>query len=64
MTRNLSRLILCGLLGSTTALSGCALIRNDSAPHAQLQPAQIKLASDIHLASQGWPQAQWWRHWG
>lgn len=61
MTRNLSRLILCGLLGSTTALSGCALIRNDSAPHAQLQPAQIKLASDIHLASQGWPQAQWWR---
>ena len=61
MTRNLSRLILCGLLGSTTALSGCALIRNDSAPRAQLQPAQIKLASDIHLASQGWPQAQWWR---
>lgn len=61
MTRNVSRLFLCGLLGSTAVLSGCALIRNDSAPHAQLQPAQIKLASDIHLASQGWPQAQWWR---
>lgn len=61
MTRNLSRLLLCGLLTGTTALSGCALIRKDSAPHAQLQPEQIKLADDIHLASQGWPQAQWWR---
>ena len=61
MTRNLSRLLLCGLLGSVTALSGCALVRKDSTPHQQLQPEQIKLASDIHLASQGWPQAQWWR---
>ena len=61
MTRNLSRLLLCGLLGSATALSGCALVRKDSTPHQQLQPEQIKLASDIHLASQGWPQAQWWR---
>lgn len=61
MTHNLSRLFLCGLLGCATTLSGCALIRNDSAAHSQLQPAQIKLANDIHLASQGWPQAQWWR---
>lgn len=61
MTRNLSRLLLCSLLGGATALSGCALIRKDSAPHQQLQPGQIKLADDIHLASQGWPQAQWWR---
>ena len=61
MTRHLSRLLLCSLLTGTTALSGCALIRSDSAPHAQLQPEQIKLADDIHLASQGWPQAQWWR---
>lgn len=61
MIRNLSRLLLCGLLGSATALSGCALVRKDSTPHQQLQPEQIKLASDIHLASQGWPQAQWWR---
>lgn len=53
MTRNLSRLLLCGLLGSATALSGCALVRKDSTPHQQLQPEQIKLASDIHLASQG-----------
>ena len=61
MTRNLLRILICGLIGSATALSGCALIRNDSAAHSQLQPAQIKLADDIHLASQGWPQAQWWR---
>lgn len=61
MTRNLLRILLCGLIGSTTALSGCALIRNDSAAHSQLQPAQIKLADDIHLANSGWPQAQWWR---
>ncbi len=61
MTRTLSRILLCSLLSGTTALSGCALIRNDSAPHAQLQPGQITLADDIHLASQGWPQAQWWR---
>lgn len=61
MTRTLFRILLCSLLSGTTALSGCALIRNDSAPHAQLQPGQITLADDIHLASQGWPQAQWWR---
>lgn len=61
MTRNLSRLLLCGLLSGATVLSGCALMRKDSAPHSQLQPDQIKLADDIHLASQGWPQAQWWR---
>lgn len=61
MTRHFSRLLLCSLLSATTVLSGCALIRDDSAPHAQLQPNQIKLANDIHLASQGWPQAQWWK---
>lgn len=61
MTRTLFRILLCSLLSGTTTLSGCALIRNDSAPHAQLQPGQITLADDIHLASQGWPQARWWR---
>lgn len=61
MTHPLSRLLLCGLLTGTTALSGCALIRSDSAAHQQLKPEQVKLADDIHLASQGWPQAQWWR---
>lgn len=32
MTRTLFRILLCSLLGGTTALSGCALIRNDSPP--------------------------------
>lgn len=36
-------------------------VRKDSAPHQQLKPEQIKLADDIHLASSGWPQAQWWK---
>ena len=61
MTSNLPRLLLCGILAGTTALAGCALIRKDSAQHQSIQPDQIKLADDIHLASQGWPQAQWWR---
>ncbi|MBV8043039.1 MdtP family multidrug efflux transporter outer membrane subunit [Pluralibacter sp.] len=61
MNSHLPRLLLCGILSSTAALSGCALIRKDSAAHQQIKPEQIKLADDIHLASQGWPQAQWWR---
>lgn len=51
MTSNLPRLLLCGILASTTALTGCALIRKDSAQHQSIQPDQIKLADDIHLAS-------------
>ena len=43
------------------ALSGCALIRHDSAPHTQISPEQIQLAKDIHLARDGWPDAQWWK---
>ncbi|EMW5063709.1 multidrug efflux transporter outer membrane subunit MdtP [Escherichia coli] len=61
INRQLSRLLLCSILGSTTLISGCALVRKDSAPHQQLKPEQIKLADDIHLASSGWPQAQWWK---
>lgn len=61
MTRSLSRLLLCGGLCITTTLCGCALVRKDSAPHQQLQPDDITLAADIHLASAGWPQAQWWK---
>lgn len=53
INRQLSRLLLCSILGSTTLISGCALVRKDSAPHQQLKPEQIKLADDIHLASSG-----------
>lgn len=51
INRQLSRLLLCSILGSTTLISGCALVRKDSAPHQQLKPEQLKLADDIHLAS-------------
>lgn len=54
INRQLSRLLLCSILGNTTLISGCALVRKDSAPHQQLKPEQIKLADDIHLASSGW----------
>lgn len=53
INRQLSRLLLCSILGSTTLISGCALVRKDSAPHQQLKPEQIKLVGDIHLASSG-----------
>lgn len=53
INRQLSRLLLCSILGSTTLISGCATVRKDSAPHQQLKPEQIKLADDIHLASSG-----------
>lgn len=41
INRQLSRLLLCSILGSTTLISGCALVRKDSAPHQQLKPEQI-----------------------
>ncbi|STM59700.1 multidrug resistance outer membrane protein [Escherichia coli] len=37
INRQLSRLLLCSILGSTTLISGCALVRKDSAPHQQLK---------------------------
>jgi multidrug efflux system outer membrane protein len=42
------------------ALSGCALIHHDNAPHTEIAPARINLANDIHLARDGWPAARWW----
>ncbi len=41
-------------------LVSCAMIHHDSAPAALLEPQQIRLADDIHLASEGWPSARWW----
>ncbi len=36
-------------------------MHHDTAPHAQIAPEQIRLADDIHLARDGWPDAQWWK---
>ncbi len=41
INRQLSRLPLCSILGSTTLISGCALVRKYSAPHQQLKPEQF-----------------------
>ncbi|HEY2023734.1 MdtP family multidrug efflux transporter outer membrane subunit [Paraburkholderia sp.] len=45
-------------------LSGCALIHQNGTPSAQIQPEQIHLADDIHLARDGWPSARWWTAYG
>jgi outer membrane protein, multidrug efflux system len=31
-----------------------------SKPISEIQPEQIRLADDIHLAREGWPSARWW----
>jgi len=31
-----------------------------SEPLPEIQPEQIRLADDIHLAKEGWPSARWW----
>ena len=41
-------------------LAGCALVHENGTPYAQIQPEQINLANDIHLARDGWPAARWW----
>lgn len=46
------------------SLSGCALMREDTAPLPKLPVDQIRLAEDIKLARDGWPQARWWQRYG
>lgn len=46
------------------SLGGCALMRDDTVPLAQLPAERIRLADDIKLARDDWPQAQWWRRYG
>ncbi|NBV19393.1 MAG: efflux transporter outer membrane subunit [Janthinobacterium sp.] len=43
------------------ALAGCASIPPNTQPLPQQDLATVQLAADIHLASEGWPAAQWWR---
>lgn len=43
INRQLSRLLLCSILGNTTLISGCATVRKDSAPHQQLKPNKSNL---------------------
>ncbi|MCX4161289.1 MULTISPECIES: MdtP family multidrug efflux transporter outer membrane subunit [Paraburkholderia] len=48
------------LLPVCACVTACALIHHDRPPAAFIAPEQIRLADDIHLASEGWPSARWW----
>lgn len=52
------------VLSLMSLVSGCALMRGDSPAHARIPSGQIQLAGDIHLAREGWPDAQWWKRYG
>ena len=43
-----------------TLLSGCALIQDEPAQVAIVNPQQAQLAQVIHLANSNWPAARWW----
>ncbi|ASG60256.1 TolC family protein [Klebsiella pneumoniae] len=43
-----------------TLLSGCALIQDEPAQVAIVNPQQAQLAQVIHLANSDWPAARWW----
>ena len=50
------------LLPVCAGLAACAMIHHDSPPATLIPQDQIRLADDIHLASEGWPSARWWEH--
>ncbi|WP_215404076.1 efflux transporter outer membrane subunit [Janthinobacterium sp. JC611] len=49
------------VLALSLSLAGCASIPPDTQRLPQQDLATVQLAADIHLASEGWPAAQWWR---
>lgn len=49
------------LLGLCLLLGGCALIREEGSLAPQRDPAELRLADDLHLAREGWPESSWWR---
>ncbi|QJI39434.1 MdtP family multidrug efflux transporter outer membrane subunit [Pseudomonas sp. ADAK2] len=51
---------LCAFLCLCLIVGGCALIREDGTLTAQRDPASIRLADDLHLAREGWPESRWW----
>jgi multidrug efflux system outer membrane protein len=48
------------LLVMALALAGCAAIAPDTHPLAKRDIASSELSSNIKLAHEGWPEAQWW----
>ncbi|MCC7596054.1 efflux transporter outer membrane subunit [Janthinobacterium sp. FW305-129] len=49
------------ILALSLSLAGCASMAPDTQQLPQQDLATVQLAADIHLASEGWPAAQWWR---
>src|SRR5450830_1095342 len=49
------------VIAFSLTLAGCASIPPDTQVLPQQDLAKVQLAADIHLASEGWPAAQWWR---
>ena len=49
------------VLALSLALAGCASIPPDTQQLPQQDLAKVQLAADLHLASEGWPSARWWR---
>lgn len=47
-------------MAAVVVLSGCAPIPADKDVMVSQDLAQVRLAADIRLASEGWPEAQWW----
>ncbi|MEX3811242.1 efflux transporter outer membrane subunit [Paraburkholderia sp. BR13439] len=43
------------------ATAGCALIREDTAPAAQIPTEQVRLAQDSQLPQGNWPSTKWWK---
>ena len=52
--RRLIAVLACGL-------SACAWIHDNVPPATMVAPEKIRLADDIRLARDGWPQAHWWK---
>ncbi|MEP9317706.1 MdtP family multidrug efflux transporter outer membrane subunit [Pseudomonas sp. LABIM340] len=56
MKHRLAPLLACCLL-----LAGCALMREDGPASKSMDPAEIRLADDLRLARDRWPESRWWK---
>ncbi|HTD03367.1 efflux transporter outer membrane subunit [Undibacterium sp.] len=45
-------------------MAGCATVPPDQNSYPQQDMAKVQLAADIKLASEGWPDKQWWTQYG
>jgi multidrug efflux system outer membrane protein len=66
MKTTVNKSVLMRALCATTALwlAGCATIPPEAHAPARRDMASAELAAGIHLAREGWPQAQWWTAYG